>query len=715
MLVDAAKHGDVEIPVFCYEPKLGEPVGACRMCLVEIEGIPKLQTACSTPVRDGMVVYTQTDQVKEAQNAVVEFLLVNHPLDCPVCDKGGECPLQDISMGWGPGRSRFTDPKRHFEKPLPLSPLVAIDRERCILCYRCVRFSQEVSEDEQLQLLERGDRRLRRHLRRAPLHRALPRQHHRALPGRRADQLHLPLPRPPLGHRAGRLGLHALPEPVQRRASRSATRRSSASSPATTPRSTTAGSATRAATASRCSAPRSGSPARWSAPGGNLTPVSWAEAIETAAAGPPRRRREDRGARRRRLQRGGLPRPAHRPRGARLGRHRLAPARRRRPRRPARPLAPRALGQDERHRRGRRDPRPRHRPAARRADPRPPDPQGDAPPRRRPRRRRRAPDRPRRRREPRPYRYAPGEAAGSRLEQIATAASSPRRRASPTSCGGKRTVIVWGERLGRRPRRAAATPCSSSPKRSASRPRAGLLEVPEAPTPAACARSAACPTPARASARPPPGRDADAIRDGARRAASSTALILFGADPLRDFRRLGRLEGRRSRPADFIVAFSMFDDESTKPADVVFPLESHAEKEGTVTHPDGRLQRVRPSADPPGDIRPAGRSSPSSPPPSATRPGIASAPDALAAVAEESASTPASPHEEIGGRGIRWQERDAAAGAAEARRRRTRASRASRAGTTASRRGPRRRRCASAPTATSGPARSPSSTRRCGS
>ena len=158
MLVDAAKHGDVEIPVFCYEPKLGEPVGACRMCLVEVEGIPKLQTACSTPVRDGMVVYTRTDRVHEAQNAVVEFLLVNHPLDCPVCDKGGECPLQDISMGWGPGRSRMTDPKRHFQKPLPLSPLVKIDRERCILCYRCVRFSQEVAEDEQLQLLERGDR-----------------------------------------------------------------------------------------------------------------------------------------------------------------------------------------------------------------------------------------------------------------------------------------------------------------------------------------------------------------------------------------------------------------------------------------------------------------------------------------------------------------------------------------------------------------------------
>jgi NADH-quinone oxidoreductase subunit G len=156
MLVDAAKFGDVEIPVFCYEPKLGQPVGACRMCLVEVEGIPKLQTACSTPVKDGMVVHTQTRRVRDAQQAVVEFLLINHPLDCPVCDKGGECPLQDITMGWGGGRSRFIEPKRHFQKPLALSPLVHIDRERCILCYRCVRFSQEVSEDYQLILSERG-------------------------------------------------------------------------------------------------------------------------------------------------------------------------------------------------------------------------------------------------------------------------------------------------------------------------------------------------------------------------------------------------------------------------------------------------------------------------------------------------------------------------------------------------------------------------------
>ncbi len=157
MLVDAAKSGDVEIPYFCYEPKLGQPVGACRMCLVEIEGIPKLQTSCSTPIREGMVVNTTSDRVKTAQEAMVEFLLINHPLDCPVCDKGGECPLQDISYGWGGGKSRYIEPKRHFKKPLELSPLVAIDRERCILCYRCVRFSQEISEDYQLVFMERGD------------------------------------------------------------------------------------------------------------------------------------------------------------------------------------------------------------------------------------------------------------------------------------------------------------------------------------------------------------------------------------------------------------------------------------------------------------------------------------------------------------------------------------------------------------------------------
>ncbi len=216
MLVDAAKQGDVEIPYFCYEPKLGQPVGACRMCLVEVEGIPKLQTSCSTPVKDGMVVHTQTERVRKAQNAVVEFLLVNHPLDCPVCDKGGECPLQDITFGWGLGRSRFIEPKRHFEKPLALSPLVAIDRERCILCYRCVRFSPGDRRGLPAHLHRARRPHVRRHPRRSPLRRAVQRQHHRAVPGGRAHLPALPLPRAPVGQRERRRRMHAVLLAVQR-------------------------------------------------------------------------------------------------------------------------------------------------------------------------------------------------------------------------------------------------------------------------------------------------------------------------------------------------------------------------------------------------------------------------------------------------------------------------------------------------------------------
>src|ERR687883_304088 len=156
MLVDAAKYGDVEIPYFCYEPRLGAAVGACRMCLVEIEGMPKLQTACTTPVADGMTVQSRSDRAREGQDAVLEFLLLNHPLDCPVCDKGGECPLQDLTFRYGPGRTRMTLPKRTNDKPVPISPLIKLDRERCILCYRCTRFSEGVSGDLQLVTENRG-------------------------------------------------------------------------------------------------------------------------------------------------------------------------------------------------------------------------------------------------------------------------------------------------------------------------------------------------------------------------------------------------------------------------------------------------------------------------------------------------------------------------------------------------------------------------------
>jgi NADH dehydrogenase/NADH:ubiquinone oxidoreductase subunit G len=158
-LVEAALAAGIEIPVFCYEPRLGPPVGACRMCLCEVApGPPKPQAACTLTAADGMAVKTARTSAlaAEAQNATLEFILVNHPLDCPVCDKGGECPLQDLTFRYGPGNTRMTFPKRTFEKPIPISPTIALDRERCILCYRCTRFSSDVAEDDQLIARNRG-------------------------------------------------------------------------------------------------------------------------------------------------------------------------------------------------------------------------------------------------------------------------------------------------------------------------------------------------------------------------------------------------------------------------------------------------------------------------------------------------------------------------------------------------------------------------------
>jgi NADH-quinone oxidoreductase subunit G len=157
-LVETAAAAGVEIPVFCYEPRLGPAIGACRMCLVELEGMPKIQAACVLTAQDGMVVHTAqtSEKAAEAQEATLEFILVNHPLDCPVCDKGGECPLQDLTFRWGPPNTRMRFPKRTFEKPIPISPTISIDRERCILCYRCTRFSETVAEDGQLVAFNRG-------------------------------------------------------------------------------------------------------------------------------------------------------------------------------------------------------------------------------------------------------------------------------------------------------------------------------------------------------------------------------------------------------------------------------------------------------------------------------------------------------------------------------------------------------------------------------
>ncbi|MHB8619801.1 MAG: 2Fe-2S iron-sulfur cluster-binding protein [Chloroflexota bacterium] len=155
LLVEAAKTVGIEIPIFCYHSKL-KPVGACRMCLVEIEKMPRLQTACTSPVAEGMVVNTTTPTVEDAQNGVLELLLANHPLDCPICDRGGECPLQDNAFTFGRGTSRFRETKRRLGKALPLSDRIVLDRERCIMCYRCVRFQDEVVGDQALATIDRG-------------------------------------------------------------------------------------------------------------------------------------------------------------------------------------------------------------------------------------------------------------------------------------------------------------------------------------------------------------------------------------------------------------------------------------------------------------------------------------------------------------------------------------------------------------------------------
>jgi NADH-quinone oxidoreductase subunit G len=155
LLITAAQRAGVFIPRFCYHDRL-KPVGMCRMCLVEIEGVRGLPPACTTPVADGMNVSFQKDNVEKAQDGVLEFLLINHPLDCPVCDRGGECPLQDQTLSFGPGESRFVEEKRHWEKPIEISDHVLLDRERCIQCSRCTRFADDVAGDPLITFVERG-------------------------------------------------------------------------------------------------------------------------------------------------------------------------------------------------------------------------------------------------------------------------------------------------------------------------------------------------------------------------------------------------------------------------------------------------------------------------------------------------------------------------------------------------------------------------------
>ncbi len=659
MLHDAAKQGDVEIPVFCYEPKLGEPVGACRMCLVEIEGIPKLQTSCSTPVRDGMVVHTRTDQVKHAQSAVVEFLLVNHPLDCPVCDKGGECPLQDITMGWGPGKTRFVDDKRHFQKPVELSPLVAIDRERCILCYRCVRFSQEVAEDEQLQLLERGDRSFvgtfdeRPYI--APFH------------GNITDLC-------PVG---------ALTSYTYRFRARPWDIENSGSVCTLCPSQCNVSFTIRDEEVKRvvardnpdvddgwlCDRGRYGfemfgAEERVTGPrlrGG--AEVEWADAIAKVVAGLKASGEScaaivgdasnEEGYLVQRIMREALGSPHVDSRTSR-GPDRDTLLRLADPRISARVRdiddadAVLVVGTDPLHSSPILDLRIRK--AIRRngtrlavATDRPTPLDGGA---------------------GAVARYTPGGSAGFVAELDEALRHDADNEASAIAevlRGAESIVIVWGGRLEGLIEVADLLGL-------AEKDGSGLLEVPELAN-ARGLREAGCLPDAGPGMRPAftpqegenaglVGKGTEEIRAGLESGELKT-LLLFGVDPLRDF---PDTEGwkRALAATDHLVVFSTFENQTTAMADVVLPVETHAEKDGTVTHPDGRLQRVRPSALRPGDIRPnwgvlaelslaLGHDT-----------GVFSQPTAFAALTEAVPFYAGITDAEIGGRGVRWQEREAA-------------------------------------------------------
>ena len=659
MLIDAAKDGDVEIPFFCYDPKLGDPVGACRMCLVEIEGIPKLQTSCSTPVRDGMVVHTKTDQVEEAQNAVVEFLLVNHPLDCPVCDKGGECPLQDISMGWGPDRNRFVDNKRHFEKPVPLSPLIAIDRERCILCYRCVRFSQEVAEDSQLQLLERGDR---------------------TIVGTFDER---PYIAPFTGNITELCPVGALTSYTYRFQARPWDIEQGGSVCTLCPSQCNVSFTVRDEEVKRvldrenpevddgwlCDKGRYGFQAMYSPDrvlnpvlqaGGQAVPADWGEAIEAVVAGLSQAgpktaalvgdASNEEGYLVQRILRDAL--------GSADIDSRLAPGIDRESATAlfAPELAARTsdidtadlvlvVGTDPIQSAPSFDLRVRK--AVRRhgttlvvATDRPSALDGGA---------------------TEAVRYRPGAAAEWLTDLAGQVEANEEDGVAGMIREAGEVVIVWGERIargGRGGEALAALAALAGAAGLADSQESGLIAIPDVANGRGLREVGCLPDAGPGLTGTTPGRDVDAIRQGLE-AGEVEAVVLFGVDPLRD---LPDTEGwrRALEAARFVVSFSMTANDSTEFADVILPLESHAEKDATVTHPDGRIQRVRPSARRPGDIRPGWLVLAEIAGDLEHETGIDSAPSALAAVAGAVPFYAGLTDAEIGGRGVRWQDRPAA-------------------------------------------------------
>jgi NADH-quinone oxidoreductase subunit G len=652
MLHDAARKGDVEIPVFCYEPKLGDPVGACRMCLVEIEGIPKLQTSCSTPVREGMVVHTRTEQVKEAQSAVVEFLLVNHPLDCPVCDKGGECPLQDISYGWGPGKSRVIDEKRHFQKPIELSPLVAIDRERCILCYRCVRFSQEVSEDAQLQLLDRGDR---------------------TYVGTFDDR---PYVAPFQGNITDICPVGALTNYTYRFRARPWDIEHAGSVCTICPSQCNVSFTVRDEQVKRviardnaevddgwlCDRGRYGfemflDEKRIDGPrlkGG--AEAGWDQAIAAAAEGLGRAggkvaaivgdASNEEGFLVQRILRDALgsphldSRPSRGP-GRQVLERLAEPAISAKVRDLDDADAILVLGTDPLHSSPILDLRIRK--AIRRngaklvvATERPTALDGGA---------------------EAIARFAPGQAAHFASE-LAGAIGGAENVATPVAevlRDAGTVVVIWGERIAREEDAVEALLDVGDALNMGGTDGSGLLEIPDT-TNARGLREAGClPDAGPGLSEVDAGMSTEEIRS-ALISGELTGLILFGADPLRDFPDTPAWEEALTA-ADFVVSFSMHENATTAKADVVLPLETHAEKDGTVTHPDGRLQRVRPSASRPGDIRPNVLVLSELASKLDLDTGIDSQPTAFAALTEAVPFYSGIEDTDIGGRGIRWQDK----------------------------------------------------------
>jgi NADH-quinone oxidoreductase subunit G len=667
ILHDAARKGDVEIPYFCYEPKLGDPVGACRMCLVEIEGIPKLQTSCSTPVREGMVVHTRTEQVKEAQSAVVEFLLVNHPLDCPVCDKGGECPLQDISYGWGPGKSRVIDEKRHFEKPIELSPLVAIDRERCILCYRCVRFSQEVSEDAQLQLLDRGDR---------------------TYVGTFDDR---PYVAPFHGNITDICPVGALTNYTYRFRARPWDVEHAGSVCTLCPSQCNVSFTVRDEKVKRviardnaevddgwlCDRGRYGfemfdAPERVTGPRLKSGAASWEQAIEAAAAGlraaadidhtpvgsnSATRSRvaaivgdasNEEGFLLQRLLREALgsphldSRPSRGPRREMLAR--LAePAISARVRDVDEADAILVLGTDPLHSSPILDLRVRK--AIRRngarlavATERPTALDGGA---------------------EATCRYAPGSATAF-LMGLAGAlrnadAEAPEAGVADVLRDAERVVVLWSDRIGREDGATVEALLDVAATLGlAEQEGSGLLEIPDTTNARGLREAGVLPDAGPGLSETAACKSTEEIRE-ALISGELSALVLFGANPLRDFPDTPAWEEALTA-ADFVVSFSMHENETTAKADVVLPLETHAEKDGTVTHPDGRLQRVRPSASRPGDIRQNIQVLSELATKLGLDTGINSQPTAFAALTAAVPFYSSISDTDIGGRGIRWQD-----------------------------------------------------------